>query len=227
MVTEKPPRNTRTCPYCGSLFPKEPRKKTRCKSCGEDVYVRTKQNIFNSDLLTKDDTLAADFLKGLLDMGATEDDYFRTASDLAAKWGKEPSSPDVVWAVSNRLIMKPPRSYFGGKPDRESLFQHAKMVTFLQARYQGERGNNPAKLLNVVNNYDLKILDHAFRSPGLKIEICTNSCCEKCKSLYEGKIYTMAQLKEKSVLPVIECTNLITEDRPYSWCTCFYGFVGD
>jgi hypothetical protein len=104
MVTEKPPRNTRACPYCGSLFPKEPKKNTRCKSCGEDVYVRTKQNIFNSDLLTKDDTLAMDFFKGLLELGATEDDYFQAASDLTVvisrRWDADLGKSELSQSIS-------------------------------------------------------------------------------------------------------------------------------
>jgi len=30
------------CPYCGAIFPKKPKAKTKCRSCGNFVYIRTR-----------------------------------------------------------------------------------------------------------------------------------------------------------------------------------------
>ncbi|MDO8621521.1 MAG: hypothetical protein Q7R31_04565 [Candidatus Levybacteria bacterium] len=142
----KEKRNRSVCPYCDTIFPKPPKRKTRCEKCGGECFVRTKQTIFNSDLLTEEGALAVDFFKELQYLGATIKDYLKVEAELSKKWGTKPKSYDVVWRVSNRLIMQPGKVENDYDP-RTSLLQHAKMVAFAQAMYQAKRGNDPLPYL--------------------------------------------------------------------------------
>ncbi len=142
----KEKRNRDVCPYCGTIFSKPPKRKTRCEKCGGECFIRTKQAIFNSDLLTEEDALAADFFKELQYLGTTAENYLKVKAELSKKGETKPKSYDVVWRVSNELIMQPPKAENDYDP-RTNLLQHAKMVAFAQAMYQAKRGNNPLPYL--------------------------------------------------------------------------------
>ncbi len=142
----KDDRNRDVCPYCGTIFKKPPKRKTKCEKCGEECFIRTTQTIFNSDILTQEDALAADFFKELQYLGATIDDYLKVEAELSQKWGTKPKSYDVVWGVSNRLVIQPPHSE-NDYDSKSNLLNHAKMVAFAQAMYQAKRGNDPLPYL--------------------------------------------------------------------------------
>lgn len=222
MLMSEAPRNNQACPYCGTVFPKAPRAKTRCKSCGEYVYVRTKQQIFNSDLLTEEDMLAADFFKTLSELGATKEAYFKAAADVSAKFDNAASSYDAVWALSNRMIAEKART----STSPGDVLSSSKMITLSQAWYQYRRGHNPAPYLKIVRNYELKELSnilHLFPA-GIYVKVLSRGCCEACKSRLGDKNYELEALLADPLLPVADCTKNL-EARKFSYCTCMYTFM--
>lgn len=222
MLTGEAPRNSRACPYCGSIFPKPTKRKTRCEDCRGDVYVRTKQLLFNSDLLTEQDMMVADFFKTLAEYGATEDDYFKASQDMRARFGAAASSYDAVWALSNRLIAEKART----STSPGDAISSAKLITLSQAWYQYRRGHNPAPYLNRVRNYELQEIRNTARlfPEGILVKVSVNGCCDTCGSLFGGKTYDLKDLFENPVLPVPGCTKNL-EKRNYSYCTCIYTWV--
>lgn len=222
MLIWEAPRNDRACPYCGTIFPKAPRAKTRCKSCGGYVYVRTKQQIFNSDLLTEEDMLAADFFKMLTDSGATTEAYFRAAADMTEKFGQAANFYDAVWTLSNRMIAE--RACTSTSPG--DVLSSSKMITLSQAWYQYRRNRNPAPYLRIVRNYELKELSNILRlfPAGIYITVLSKDCCEACRSRLGDKYYELETLLAEPLLPVADCTKNL-EARKFSYCTCMYTFV--
>lgn len=219
LFRNKDNRNRDACPYCDAIFKKPPKRKTRCEKCDNECFVRTKQAIFNSDLLTQEDTLAADFFRDLQYLGATINDYLENEAELSKKWGTKPKSYDIVWRVSNRLVMHPP----GIKNDydkRSHLLQHAKMIALAQALYQARRGNDPYSYLKSVRNYEIQIGMGRGYAPDY-FEIETQNCCKKCIR-YQGKKYTVEELEKHPMLPIKDCINKINQESKYSWCTCWY-----
>lgn len=212
---KKTARNRNLCPYCGFVFKNPPKRKTKCSKCDEECFVRTKQEIINSDLLTEADALAVDFFDEIQYLGATLDEYRRIEKDLEQKWGQKPNSYDIVWGLSNWLVVHPPKSETNSP---SSLLQHAKMVAFAQALYQLRRGKDPYGYLKAVHDYEIQIgtMDDKSRL----LEVQTNGCCEEC-SRYQGKQYTASQLKNNPILPIKECTSRI-EQKKYAWCMCWY-----
>lgn len=191
----KDERNRNKCPYCGAVFDKPPKRKTRCEKCGGDCFIRTTQIIFNSNILTQEDALAADFFKELQYLGATIDDYLKVEAELSQKWGTKPKSYDIVWGLSNRLVGHPP-DIENTYDKRSSILQHAKMVTIAQAIYQVKRGNDPYSYLKNARNYDIQIgVNREF--PVSHFEIETQRCCKAC-SKHQGKKYTGRRARKRS-----------------------------
>lgn len=215
----KDERNRNKCPYCGAVFDKLPKRKTKCEKCGGDCFIRTTQVIFNSDTLTQEDALAADFFKELQYLGATIDDYLKVEAELSQKWETKPKSYDIVWRISNRLIMQPPPKLKNDCDLRTSLLQHAKMVTIAQALYQLRRGHNPYSYLKAARNYEIQL----GMNRGLILayfEVETNSCCDECAK-YQGAKWTVEELEKNPILPIRNCINKI-EQKDYAWCICRY-----
>jgi hypothetical protein len=215
----RPGRNSTACPHCGAVFSSPPQRKKKCPDCKHDVYVRSKQNIFDSNLLTKEDADTADFYDQLVNLGATVGDYRNTAKELQERWGFRPNSYDVAWSVSNHLVTK------FAKPgvDKSSVLMKAEFVAYAQAQYQLRRGHDPASYLRTAYNYKLQqLLNSDLRILRLKnVVIATNSCCEPC-SRYEGKKYKPEQLTAEPALPIEGCTHMLNKDDKFAWCLCYY-----
>lgn len=212
-------RNTGACPNCGSVFTPAPKRKKQCAECGEAVYVRTKQNIFASDLLTEEQALAADFYDDLVYQGATLSDFKKMRDKLTEKWGFNPNPYDIVWGVSNELIIRGP-DLSGAYDKRREIIQHAKMVTFSQALYQAKRGKDTTSYLNSVANYEIDL--HKDGDFGVnEMEVFSKDCCEVCEE-FNGKTFPITGLKEKKILPVKGCTRKLSQGDKFSWCTCMF-----
>ncbi|MBI3984425.1 MAG: hypothetical protein HY344_00570 [Candidatus Levybacteria bacterium] len=219
LFEKKDDRNRNKCPYCGAIFEKLPKRKTKCEKCGEECFIRTTQTIFNSDILTQEDALAADFFKELQYLGATVNDYLKIEAELSKKWGTKPKSYDIVWGVSNRLVGHPPEIE-NDYDKRSSILHHAKMIAFAQALYQLRRGHDPYSYLKSVHNYEIQLGTIGGILPTY-FEVETQDCCEEC-SKYQGKKYTADELKNNPILPIKDCTSRI-EQKDYAWCMCWYG----
>ena len=181
--------------------------------------MRTKQKLFNSNLLTEEDAQSADFFKDLQELGATEKDYQRIEENLRKRWGSKPKSDDVVWGVSNYLIMNPPISADDYNPQISRL-QHAKQVSFVQALYLVKKGKDPTACLRDSRNLDVKISQ--LQDIGIThLVIETNGCCKNC-SKYQGEKYSLEQLETSPILPIKGCTHKLSPESKYSWCTCCY-----
>ena len=94
------------CPYCQKVLEKKPQRKVKCAFCNQDIYVRSKQKIFSSDLLNKEDAIAVDWLKNLENYGIKDRDFISEKRELSKKFGKEAQATDVIWGIFNELLLK-------------------------------------------------------------------------------------------------------------------------
>jgi len=81
LLTESEP----ICPYCKKTLNKKPTRKTRCPSCGNDIYVRSKPRVFNSTLLTKDESRAVDWFNKLEFLNIEQKDYIDKRAECLMK----------------------------------------------------------------------------------------------------------------------------------------------
>lgn len=212
-------RNRSACPYCGVVIDPPPRRKKACPECKKDIYIRTKQDIVDSDLVTWEQALAIDFYDELQYIGATKQDFYQMKIKLKNKWSIEPSTGDVVWGVSNQLLSRGPSVINPHDPIRDRLY-HAKSIVYAQASYQFSSGKDPKLYLEAVANYGIDLLA-GIRWPQREIEILANACCENCKKI-NGKRILTSEAKQLKILPVKNCTNKTRKTDKYSWCSCSY-----
>lgn len=225
--TSKPAPNSNACPSCGAVFAKPPKRKITCPECKTACYVRSKQSLFNSDLLTEEQMLASDFYSELMEYGATVDDYKKMEDVLAQKWGFKPNPYDVVWGVSNHFLNTRGLEVTNQEQAIQDMLHRAKMIAFSQAKYQAKRGKDPSGYLASVANYEKQIQTHYWKPVGVDVkefQIETYNCCDACNK-YKGKKYTAEYLKKHDVLPIKECTYKFDKSLKYGWCTCTYQAV--
>jgi hypothetical protein len=72
-----------------------PKKKKKCPACGNYIYLRTKQNIFPSIILKKEDALAADEYEKMKAHCITKKDFTNEKNRLSKGNKLEVSSVDV------------------------------------------------------------------------------------------------------------------------------------
>lgn len=190
MVTEYKPTDGRkpNCPYCGVLLRKIPGAKTRCPTCGFDMYVRTDPHDSTRKVITKEmaDKFELDWAKknGTYDEILQEKARIeRTREVLLINFkGQEPSTNDVVWRMLIEDSMKNALIQNWGLY-RNTLFQMAEIVRkekkyqhalhiYLQVCYIDLNGpQNLGGMLAAANRYSMKLEpfkpNMAFLAPGV------------------------------------------------------------
>lgn len=208
-------RNSNACPLCGVLLNPIPKRKTKCSACHTDVYVRSKQTLFNSDLLTEEYAFTADFFKELEYIGATKEQYIKTAEELSVKWGFTPKPYDVVWNLSTKMIVSTPRNY-GMREGLDTIC----LIYAAQANYLENRKIDPYTprlLLNETELDKISIMGDFVKG----VEAITNGCCKQCEAICP-KTATIEHYKETKLLPYKQCTRKLKTSDDHSWCVCYY-----
>ena len=196
------------CPYCRKVLDRKPQRKTKCPSCNKDIYVRSKQKIFSSNLLNKEDVIAVDWLKNLENFGIKDDDFINKRSELSKKFGKEAKSTDVIWGLFNELILE--------TKDLHSL----KMIYYEMALFLNKEGKDCFTVLQQSAKMELmKFKQEAFIK---KVGVLTagEDSCEACRRL-ENKVFTIEEALEKMPIPCKECTHKLYDEKR-GFCRCCY-----
>jgi hypothetical protein len=195
------------CPYCGVVLDSAPKRKANCQQCGRFIYVRTKQDVFDSQLLTEVDAISADYLKKLDYLGINSGHYHNKRNSLAEKFGTNPSSRDVMWGLYNDLIVNNIRDYFT-----------LKQLYFAMAHFQEDLGENFADTLRLARKMEL----YHYREGGVdKVAVLSTNCCPECAALHH-KVFSVADALNEMPLP---CHSCISESRQGGkrFCLCVYG----
>jgi hypothetical protein len=195
------------CPYCGNVLDKKPKRKTKCPFCNNDIYVRSKQSIFASTLLIREDAIAIDELKNLENYGIKDKDFIKKRRELSKKLGKEAGSTDVIWSLFNELKLK--------TKDLHTL----SMIYYAMALFSNKEGKDSFTLLQ--QSAKMKLMDYKQRGVK-KVKILTGGeeSCEVCRRL-ENKVFTIKEALETMPIPQKECTHKLY-DKKRGFCKCEY-----
>ena len=126
------PRNTNHCPYCNFAFAKAPKRGRACENCGKKFVVRSNCVLYNSNLLTLDESHANDF-------------FFQVASptDTPIKFAKQAlaenpnlSTTELFVKIIELYSAVAPHDYVNNAPERESWAYQA------LARYEESCGRS-------------------------------------------------------------------------------------
>ena len=192
------------CPYCGKKLDSMPKRKKKCPHCNKDIYVRSKQNLFPSNLLTKEDTMAVDCVTRLEISGK---EFRSKKTELETKFKGNVKSTDVVWGLFNELIAK------------TTDYHCLKMTYFDMALFLHESGQDFFKELQQSAKMDLM----GYMEGGVeKVEIrMSTDSCDTCKQS-DDNTYTIKEALKTMPIPCKECTHQIRVDGKPGWCRCTY-----
>lgn len=197
------------CPYCSQVLETRPKRKKKCPSCGNYIYVRTTQRIFPSTLLTSEDADVADHFRMVECLGLEERDFTKTRDDLAKRFGVPPSGGDVLWALSNRLAVQLMKGQDLGALN---------LLYFDMALFAQKQGEDVVTFRQQAARTEL--LRH--KQGGIKrVEILpANDACKACEG-QRGKTFTIDEALEQMPIPFRECTFELVSGKP-GWCRCTY-----
>jgi hypothetical protein len=188
------------CPHCSVNLAPVPRRKTKCPSCGKDIYVRTdpfnKQEIH---YLKHEDALSLDMARDL-QIGE------KAFTEARNKAPKGQSLGDIVWGLTN---------YEKQKAARKSDWQAISNITWHQAKYLYNVGREYFHVHQAAMKEQLQGA-LAQGTTHVKILSCRDDrTCEKCKT-QDGTVFTIKEALEKMPLPV-KCDN-------GEMCRCVYTY---
>lgn len=179
------PEITPACPHCDAALAKPPKRKARCKSCGEAIYVRTTQELFPTAYLTEEQAKAADWLRTLQDQGLGLPTYRQMEASLRREGGDAPPL-EVIRAMLKQLIDR--------GDNRFALWQYA--------RFKADIGEDAWKAQREAFQGEAR--DYAEAPYVSKVKIHASNCCEACYPFHE-KEYTPEQLLADAILPPRGC----------------------
>ena len=206
------------CPHCSVNLDPVPRRKKKCPSCGNDIYVRTDPRSQQTLLLRKEDALHMDALQVpmfhytierevTLSMKVVRNLNLEKEFEEAkrkAPWNQ--TIGDVVWGLLNG------RKHMAA---RNGDWQTVSGITYAQARLRYELGKDYFPLLQASMKEQLKgALATGVANHAQIVSSRDDRVCEKCRS-QDGMVFTIQYVMEKMPLPV-RC------DSEEGWCRCTY-----
>lgn len=200
------------CPYCKAVLEKMPKRKAKCPVCKKDIYVRTKQKLFSSNLLTKEDAIVIDCFKNMRRFGITETDFFTKKTHLTSKFGKQINSADIAWGLYNDIITK------------ERDLQLASQLYRDMALFLNKLGKPCFSLLQQGQKAELKSMKRMRWAKIVQIKSSGNSC-PACRRL-AGKVFSITQALKTMPIPCEECTYKL-QGGQHGFCRCYYELQTD
>jgi hypothetical protein len=188
------------CPYCKSELSPPPKRMKACPKCGNNVYVRSTQDLLSGTCFTFETAMAIDAYKeNLASKEFIKDHYAYYEKLLREKKGKNPTPLLIVW---------------------EALKDYANQdntVYYSMALLLGKLGKDPNPALERYAKGELI----KYRSGGLeKVEILSgNESCDEC--INQRKEYTIDEALRLMPLSNRKCSFKMFYEE-YSFCRCTY-----
>lgn len=217
-------KETALCPYCDKQLPKFPTRKSNCPFCKNTFYVRTepftrKKIIIKSSQIEQNKKdweeyfNISEFEKNLKNIEETTFTklYKQQAAILEKRFLKTPSIKDILWGISNQMIIENIRN-------REI---NLRSIYWAQSMFLYNEGRDYGYIMQKDHELELKELQKtSFKT----VEIITagDQSCKECQTL-SGKIFTIEEVLQNKFLPCPKCTfGLNSNVKKIGWCRCQY-----
>lgn len=218
------------CPYCRVALTTVPRRRTKCRSCGEPIVVRSRQDIFPSALLTLDQAWA------VAAIAAIENVFARPFSVTI---GSPPATHVIQPAPRNEGIRALTRE-LGETPGAlrqplaaaykaaltDATLHQAKMAWYQWGLLEAAAGRPHLDAAREARRFDLLDCRESAGRMQLSevVEIRTaGPPCSACATL-EGRRISISEALAQMPIPCLSCTTeLHTGARGF--CRCWYQLV--
>lgn len=204
------PKLPPACPYCETILPKSPSRKIQCQKCHNYIYVRTKQRLYPSPLLTEDQAGVIDALTAIEYMGVSNEVFKKERELLSARFKQPASDQDTLWSIYNKLIIK-----FA----KESSYENMSYIYSAMGLMQNKAKRDYIHLLTKA--YELKLHAYKFQQRAEEVEIYVPDFeCEDCRKLSKKRL-SIDEATNTMPLPNKSCTYSAHKgSEPF--CSCFY-----
>ena len=210
------------CPYCKSTLSKRPERKTKCKNCGNFIFVKTDPDTRERLIVTEQEARKIEdrwqkiqyiprLLGNLKDYGITEQDFLERKKIFYEKNKFEAHDNDIAWSIYNELITKNIDDFSKLK----MLYYDMALLLFYENKDFIDTLRE-SKKMELMEFEDKNIINKIIiSSAGEK------NACEECLKL-DGRILTIDEALNEMPLPNIKCKNNMFSDRSEGFCRCMY-----
>lgn len=215
-----------SCPHCGVELKLAPRRKKKCASCGQYIFVRTRLSDNQRLLVTEEEAKRIDlerdrlrylnrWLGVLEEYGVTRRDFEIRKEERSEKLGVRASDHGTIWEIFNRLALGMMKS--ANRDGQESLDG----LYYSMALFLNEEGED---CFAVRQQAARAALQRYKRSRIKKVEVlAADDSCTSCL-LLNKKVLTIAEALRTMPVPCRECTHRL-QDRNRAFCRCTYAPV--
>jgi hypothetical protein len=207
------------CPYCGTVLAKKPQRKTKCKDCGNYIYVRTRPSDNQPVSLTEEQVDQIEeqwsIVNGVHEEWLAErKDYEDTKARLTVKYGREPGKNDIRWnQLSNASLRHAQQRDWGlYRNDRlemaellrkEDKHENA-LAAYLEVCYLDANGPRNVSGYPASPDYPPFSSDQAFLAPGViaQVDVMADKLGYGLAQITEAFMYTATIYHHSLRLPV-------------------------
>lgn len=198
------------CPACGAAVKSHPR---ACKACGASLRVRSRQELFDSTILTEDQCFQVDWMVNLEQVGITQEDFTRRERETVGESGSPPAARDVIWGL---LVL-------AAVGTSEPVAQAR--VEMLKAEFLGTEGrdkNGLAMLKAERKMHEAHLRELLKYTDVTHVQIRpANGACDAC--IANARTLSIEEALRTHPLPCLSCTNEGADDLRE--CRCCYIMV--
>lgn len=205
------------CPYCRQALDRAPKRKTACQHCGNPIYVRTKQTLFPSSLLTDHQVAAWELFAGLSAVydpsnpialppdhtPVTVDDYHHMRTHLTTALGREPFATEVVWHLAKKAA-------------EEAIANGGRTLVYIgMAIMLHKTGHDHVPVYRKHFEQELRWYKNqdVFETATVR---CNQDACQACIR-QDGQTLTIDEALRRMPLPCVDCNTV-------GLCRCNYEY---
>jgi len=209
------------CPYCNNILPKIPKRKTKCKFCGNCYYIRTRCSDRKKVIVTEQEIDVIEREWSIYYLNTTtspsyliSEEEFQEAKKISLAKGNELSIEllrDITWGLLNKRLMS---------EMRQGNWAAMGQIYYEMAQFTQKEGKDCFHLLQEA----IKCRLRDYKQQGIEqVEISSagqGNACETCHR-QNGKRFTIKQALEIMPIPVEKCsTEVFTDGKGF--CRCDY-----
>jgi hypothetical protein len=211
------------CPYCHAFLLKRPERKSKCKSCGKSIFVKSLPTTRERVLVTEDQARAID-AEWTAHYQSRAIEHWLNRYDLRVDVFRERRAArhdirdrDIIWGMFNEQLQE---------LMRQGDFQGLKIRYYQMALFVAEEDRDFVDLLSASHQMELRRYAQFGVVNRVRISSAgAGNACAACLRL-DGQMFTIEEALRTMSLPCKSCTSVVVGSRP-GFCRCQYLAVVD
>lgn len=209
--------NEQKCPYCNIPLPTIPKRKTKCKSCNNYYYVKTRVLDREKVIVTEKERneIEAEWQKHFINNARCpsdliSEDEFQEAKKLVLSKGGNLNINDITWGLLNKTVLS---------EMQQGNWHRMSRIYYEMAMFAARERRDVFHILQEATR--CKLMDYKREGVNqVKILTAGQDSCSVCNQ-QNGKIFTIDEALKMMPIPVKECSTEVFVDGK-GFCRCLY-----